>query len=164
MSNKQRKREGGDQTIVHPITAGVVVAIGDCVGLSSGKALAASDNAFNYATNGIANSLAGSQEFFHDNFIGVSRKARRSTDLYTDIVVDASGVFEFDCASASLNVGDLVGMAANGTADGLESQKVVKVATENLAIGRVYKATTSAVTVYVKIFSALVDGGAQVVQ
>ena len=63
---------------------------------------------------------------------------------------DRGGVFEFDCASASFNYGDLVGPAkASGNA--LENQKVVAVANRLLAIGRVIKPTTSATKVLVEI-------------
>lgn len=63
---------------------------------------------------------------------------------------DRGGVWEFDTASASYNVGDLVGPAkASGNA--LEDGKVALVANRLLAIGRVVKPTSSATKVLVEI-------------
>jgi hypothetical protein len=104
--------------------------------------------------------IATTQEAFHDVFLGVS--GQRSRDGDTDSVrVDTRGVFRFPCASATFDIGDFVGPAkASGNA--LESQKVVGVATANLAIGRVVAQYDSATTeVLVEIVSTIVHGGPQ---
>jgi len=140
----------------HPILAtcalAQTVSIGDMVGLASNTLEKASDTAWN-------STIDGTQEDFHDIFLGVSEQASAAT-ADDDIRVSTGGVFEFTCESASFNVGDLVGPAkASGNA--LEDQKVVSVATANLATGRVVYKTTTDTTVLVKIFSTMIDGGVQ---
>lgn len=102
--------------------------------------------------------LATTQEAFHDAFLGVS--GQRSRDGDTDpIRVNTTGVFEFDCAAATFDLGDLVG-PAKATGNALESQKVVAVASANLAIGRVAKAYGSNTTkVLVRVESTVMTGG-----
>lgn len=70
------------------------------------------------------------------------------------IRIDAGGVFEFDCASATFEVGDLVGCAKQ-SGNALEDQKVVAVASEALAIGRVTQRGTSITRVKIQILSKL---------
>lgn len=67
------------------------------------------------------------------------------------IRIDTTGVFEFDCASASFNAGDLVGPDNNG-GTALYTQQVVKVASKYLAIGRVEKTVASVTKVKVRLF------------
>lgn len=152
MANKQRKREQGSVNHDALITAGDVIYIGDCLGVVSGKVVPASD--FTYGGGGTYADLAKAQEAFAAVFAGVSAKASRSTDAFTAFVVDHEGVFEFDTASASYAVGDLVGMAGNATPtpDALHDQKVEAVTSFRGAIGRVFKATSSSTTVLVKVF------------
>lgn len=130
------------------------IQVGDLVYLDTDDAKPAS-------TSGLwSSNLATTQEAFHDKFLGVSDS--RSLDGETrDIRVNTSGVFEFDCAAATFELGDLVGPAkASGNA--LESQKVVKVAGAQLAIGRVAKRYGSNTTrVEVEIISSVMRGGPQ---
>lgn len=102
--------------------------------------------------------LATTQEAFHDAFLGVS--GQRSRDGDTDVIrVNTTGVFEFDCAAATFSLGDLVG-PAKATGNALESQKVVAVASANLAIGRVAKNYGSNTTkVLVRVESTIMTGG-----
>lgn len=99
-------------------------------------------------------------------FLGVSaqRKAANVATVGTGggpanfMRASASGVFEFDCASATFVDGDLVGMAkASGNA--LESQKVVAVGHASLAIGRVRVGGASLTKVKVAIRSKVILGG-----
>jgi hypothetical protein len=138
--------------IAHVATA-QAVAVCDLVGISSGNLVRAEDVAWD--TN-----LATTQAAFALLFAGVSGQRKAANVARVDangednaIRVDAAGVYEFDCASANFAVGDLVGPAKQ-TGNALESQKVVAVATENLAIGRVAEKATSATKVKVKILSA----------
>jgi hypothetical protein len=66
------------------------------------------------------------------------------------IRVDAAGIYEYPCASATFAVGDLVG-AAKASGNALESQKVVAVAHQALAVGVVAEAGTSVTAVKVKL-------------
>lgn len=140
--------------IIAPVATATAVAIGDLVGISSGNVVRAEDVAWD-------TDLATTQTAFVNIFLGVSAQRKVANVARVDangqdnrIRVDSEGIFEFDCASASFAVGALVGPAKQ-TGNALESQKVVSVATEGLAIGRVAEATSSATKVKVKILSKL---------
>ena len=105
--------------------------------------------------------LAGTQEWFHDRFLGVACQRSRSGDV-DPVRVATKGRFRFTCESATFKVGDLVGPAQAGATQALSPQKVVAVATPNLAIGRIGKDYPSAVTeVEVEVESTVVHGGPQ---
>jgi hypothetical protein len=138
-----------------PVASATVIEIGDLVGLDGGAAAPAS--AFEDQGTEAAN-----QEAFHDAFVGVAMQ--HSPAGSTDPVrIATSGVFEFDCAAAAFELGDLVGVdeAASGTA--LEDQVGVEVATANLAVGRCAKRVNpAALRVLVDIVSTVMRGGPQV--
>ena len=152
MADKQRHKYGASNPVMAAVDSATVIEIGDAVWLDTNDAKPASDVS-------AASTLAQTQEAFHDGFLGVS--AQRSAAGDTDpIRVDTEGVFEFDCDSASFEVGALLGMAeSSGFA--LEDQKVAAVATANLAIGRCARRTSSETTVFVRIFSTIMLGGPQ---
>lgn len=78
------------------------------------------------------------------------------------IRVASAGVFEFDCLSDTLEVGDLIGVDENGAGNELENQIVASVATSNLAVGRCAKRVNPAGTkVLVEIVSTVSHGGPQ---
>lgn len=145
----------------------VAIAKGDMIGqaagsftgatsaaaLVAGDVYPASDHVWN--TN-----LATTQEEFHDAFLGIAHSTGKSADT-DEIRTGTSGVHEFDCASATFKVGDLVGPAKQ-TGNLLEDQKVVAVATANLATGRVARSGTSVTKVWVEVFSTILLGGPQV--
>lgn len=103
---------------------------------------------------------AVSQYTFRQSFAGVSEQCYDGTNDSAYGIKDGklrasqSGVYEFDCASASFNVGDLVGPAKQ-SGNALEPQKVVAVTHELLAIGRVVEGTSSQTTVKVEIAAPL---------
>ena len=104
--------------------------------------------------------LATTQEAFHDAFLGVAAQRSRDVDD-KPLLVATRGVYEFDCAAATFELGALVGPAKTA-GNNLESQKVVAVATENLAVGRVAKRYGSNTTrVLVEITSTVMHGGPQ---
>ena len=154
MSDKQRHKYGASNPVVAAVDSASVIEIGDAVYLDTDDAKPASAMA-------AGGSLAATQEAFHDIFLGVA--AQRSRALDTDAIrVDAEGTFEYPCDSATFEVGDLVGLAESA-AFAVEDQKVVAVATANLAIGRVAKREATAVTkVFVRIISTVMLGGPQV--
>lgn len=134
-------------------------AAGSFTGATSGASLVAGDvyPASDHVWN---TNLATTQEEFHDAFLGVAGSQGSATD--TDpIRTHTAGVHQFDCASATFKVGDLVGPAKQ-SGNLLEDQKVVAVATANLATGRVAKAGTSVTKVLVEVFSTIMLGGPQV--
>lgn len=131
----------------------VVVQRGDLVATnSSSQAYPAASQAWN-------TSLATTQEDFHDVFAGVAVDRSRNGDT-APILLATQGVFLFKCASATFQIGDLVGPAKD-TGNALLSDTVVAVATPNLAVGRVTKGGTSVTTVEVEIRSTRVYGGPQ---
>jgi hypothetical protein len=86
-----------------------------------------------------------------------------SPDGSTDpIRVATSGVFELDCLSVTVELGDLLGADEDGAGTALLSQTVAKVATPNLAVGRCVKRVNPAGTrVLVDIVSTITHGGVQ---
>lgn len=145
---------GGTNPTIATVATAQAVAVGDICALTSNTITRAGDETWD-------TDLATTQTAFVAKFLGVSGQQKdanlaRVFGNATDNVIriDAGGVFQFDCASATLEVGDLVGPAkASGNA--LESQKVVKVASEALAIGRVVERGTSITRVKVQILSKL---------
>jgi hypothetical protein len=77
------------------------------------------------------------------------------------VTVATAGVFEFIATSATYALGALVGPAGTGLADavGLANQTVEAVATANLAVGRVWKASGTATTALVEIVGVVNHGG-----
>lgn len=145
---------GNTNPTIATVATAKAVAVGDICGMSSGTLVKASDETWD--TN-----LATTQTNFVTKFLGVSGQQKdanvaRVFGNATDNVirVDAGGVFTFDCASATFEVGDLVGCAKQ-SGNALEDQKVVSVASEALAIGRVVERGTSITRVKIQILSKL---------
>jgi hypothetical protein len=137
-----------------PVDSTSVIEIGDLVYLDTDDAKPATAQA-DQGTE------AANQESFHDKFAGVAMQASPSGD--TDpIRVATTGVFEFDCASATFEVGALVGADENSGGTALEDQAVASVATANLAVGRCAKRVNPAGTrVLVDVVSTMLRGGPQ---
>ncbi|TWU30205.1 capsid cement protein [Bythopirellula polymerisocia] len=154
MANTMRWRYGDTNPIMLPVGTAVSVEIGDLLMLSGGEVLPVTSLS-NQGTT------AATQEAFHDEFLGIAMQC--SPVGATDAIrIATSGVFEFDCASATFDVGDLVGGndAGSGT---LDAQVVDGVASANLAIGRCMKRVSPAATkVLVDVVSTLTKGGPQV--
>lgn len=154
MSDTMRWRYGDTSPVVVPVDAATVIEIGDLLYLETDDARPASAQADQLTE-------AANQELFHDKFVGVAMQRSPEGDTHP-IRVATRGVFEFDCAGATFEVGALVGSdeAASGTQ--LENQVVAAVATPNLAVGRVVKRVNPAGThVLVDIVSTVVYGGPQ---
>jgi hypothetical protein len=136
------------------VAADTVIEIGDLVAQVSGAAVPAS-------ALEDAGTEAGNQEAFHDAFLGVAMQC--SPEGSSDPVrVATSGVFELDCLSATVELGDLLGADEDGAGTALLSQTVAKVATVNLAVGRCVKRVNPAGTrVLVEVVSTVTHGGVQ---
>ena len=134
MSNIMRWRYGETNPVVLPVDADTVIEIGDLIVLNVDDALPAS-SIDDIGGGGPAN-LAAAQEAFHDQFVGVAMQQSRAGDT-APIRVASSGVFEFDCAAATYELGRAVAPNFDGAA--LASQQVVAVpgSAAHLAIGRV---------------------------
>lgn len=153
MANVMRWRYGETSPVMMPVDAGTVIEIGDLVYLETDDVRPAAE-----MTPG--GTLAATQEAFHDNFVGIAMQCSPNGSS-EPIRVATTGVFEFDCVSATFDVGDLVGGQEDG-GGGLENQFVDEVAAHNLAIGRCVKRVSPAGTkVLVNVVSTLVKGGPQ---
>lgn len=154
MANTMRWRYGETNPVMMPVLEGYVIEIGDLVYLdeeSAKPALAQAD----------LGTLAANQEALHDNFLGVAMQASpgESTE---PIRVATSGVFEFDCLSATFEMGALLGATEDSSGTELLNQSVIGVATPNLAVGRCVKRVAPADTkVLVDMVSTVVRGGPQ---
>jgi hypothetical protein len=151
-----RWRYGDTSPVMLPVDSATVIEIGDMVLLDTDDAKPASSQ----ADQGTKNS---NQQLFHDNFAGVAMQASRNGDTQP-IRVATSGVFEFDCVSTTLEVGDMMGPDENGAGTALLNGTVAKVANANAAVGRCAKRLNPAGTkVLVDIVSATMKGGPQAV-
>lgn len=148
-----RWRYGDTNPVLAAVDSATVIEIGDLVYLDTDDAKPAS-------SQGDAGSLAGNQEAFHDAFLGVAMQASAAGET-NEIRVATTGVFEFDCASDTFEIGGLLGLVETGGTT-LLNQTVVDVATANLAVGRVAKREAVANTrVFVDIVSTVMRGGPQ---
>lgn len=127
---------------------------GDLVGMSAGTLVRAEDQAWD-------TDLATTQAAFVALFLGASMQTKdastariRGNSEDNTIMVAAGGVWEYDAASATFEVGGLVGPAKD-TGNALLSDKVVTVSTEAAAIGRVVERGTSITRVKVRLLSKL---------
>jgi hypothetical protein len=152
MSDKMRWRYGDTNPVVAAVDSSTVIEIGDLIYQDTDDAKPASSMA--WTTN-----LAGTQGAFTPKFLGVAMQRSRSGDT-APIRVATSGVFEFEWASATAELGVRVGAASNTGGTALENQKVVAVSNNAYAIGRVAKRlATAATTLLVDINSTVMDGG-----
>lgn len=146
MSDNQRHVRELANPRYYSVDSATVIEIGDNVWQDTNDVKPASDFTWNA-------SLAQTQADFKAKYIGMSADRSRAGDT-NDVGVDKNGIKKFTCASASFEIGDLVGPAkASGNA--LENQKVVAVASEDYAIGRVakrYAAVTTEVEVDIRTF------------
>lgn len=156
MANKMRYRWGETNPVEVPVNANQAIEIGDMLWLDTDDAKPASGQSDQ-------GSLAANQDLFASKFLGVAMQAHGSAEAAKSIRVATTGVFEFDCASATFVVGDKVGAAENGDGDALEDQTVIEVTSSpGKAIGRVAKSVvTAATTVLVDIVSTVMRGGVE---
>lgn len=159
MADQMRWRYGDTRPVVLAVAEETVIEIGDLVWLDTDNARPA------VAIDDIGGegpaSLAAAQEDFHDKFAGVAMQ-RSPAGSSRPIRVATSGVFELDAASATFEVGDLVGVAQDSEAARLAAQRGVAVPTAARAIGRVAKRVVPAGThVLVEIVGTVSHGGPQ---
>lgn len=154
MANRMLYRWGETNPVRVAVDSAQVIEIGDLLWLNTDDARPASQNTY-YA------SLSQTQANFHDKFLGVAEQQSRSGDTDT-IRVATTGVFEFDCAAATFEIGDLVGPDDNAGATALLDQQVILTGHAGCAVGRVAKRYTSNTTsVEVDIVSYTMYGGPQ---
>lgn len=134
-------------TIQVPTPTLTAIAVGDLLYNNAGVAARASAQADQLTA-------AANQKLFARLFLGVAADAKLAAESSTrDIAVRADVVAYFDCAATTWAVGDLVGAVENSGGDGLENQKVAKVADPAAAIGVCLQAGTSVTKVKCHLFS-----------
>ena len=156
MAGTMRWRYGETNPVMMPVEAGTAIEIGDLL-------LFDTDHVAPAALLSDQGSEASNQEMFHDMFAGVAMQASGVGDSQP-IRVATTGVFEFDCLSATVEVGDLLAPDEDAGGTALLSQTVAKVAAPDAAIGRCAKRVNPAGTrVLVDIVSSLLRGGPQAI-
>ena len=131
MSDKMRWRYGDTNPVVAAVDSGTVIEIGDLVLLST-------DDARPAAMQAVQGTKAATQAAFAAIFLGVAMQRSRSGET-APIRVATTGVFEYDCASGTFELGDMVGVNENTAGNALLNQQVAKVTAAQNAIGRVAK-------------------------
>jgi len=155
MAHVLRYRYGETNPVTANVASADVIEVGDLIGIDTTAKPVEDTDWWN-------SNEAGTQEDFHDAFLGVALEGSASGET-KDISVATSGVFEMIAESDTYLFGQQVGpYDAGATGTNLASQSVEDVATANLAIGRVAKRETVAATsVHVDIKSTLYMGGPQ---
>jgi hypothetical protein len=137
MADRMRWRYGETNPVVAAVDSAQTIDIGDNVYQVTDDARPADQISYS--------SLAQTQEDFVDSYLGVAMQRSRNGD--TDpIRVATTSVFEFTCAAATFELGDLVGPDDNAGASALECQKVIAVTKAPRPIGRVDKRYASNTT------------------
>lgn len=146
MSNVQRLRKTDRaQMTRYPVNAATVIEVGDLLYMEVDDVRPASDLTYG-AT------LAATQAQFAKQFVGVAMEASQSGED-NDITVAKAGIFEFPCAAATFEIGDLVGPDDNAGPTALLDQQVIAMGESGIgSIGRVAKRYASnTTTVLIKI-------------
>jgi hypothetical protein len=156
MASTMRWRYGDTSPVMMPVDAATVIEIGDLLYYDT-------DDAKPAAAMPDQGTEGGNQQLFHDLFAGVAMQASAAGDA-DPIRVATTGVFEFDCVSAAVEIGDLLGGDENVGGTALLNQTVVEVTNANAAVGRCAKRVNPAGTrVLVDIVSSVVHGGTQAI-
>lgn len=151
--NYQSHQYGDAKPVVtKPVPTATVIEVNDLIATVAADGLPYPASAEVWSID-----TATTQTAFVLRFLGVSTEFSRNGDILP-IKVNTAGVHEFECAAAQFKVGDLVGPAKQ-TGNLLEDRKVVSVATEALAIGRIAKDYPANTTkVIVEVFSKVMKG------
>lgn len=136
-----------NKTVTATAPASTAIAAGDLLYYDEG-----SDTVKPASSQTDATSLVLNQATFAANFVGVSSDQRiAAQSTVGEITVETDCVREYPCASATFEIGALVGAVENAGGDGLESQKVVEVTDPRLAIGVTAAAGTSVTKIRVRL-------------
>ncbi|MEN6458587.1 MAG: capsid cement protein [Thermoguttaceae bacterium] len=154
MSDRMRWRYGDTNPVVAAVDTNTLIEIGDLVWQDVDDAKPAS-----MLTD--QGTKEANQQAMARAFLGVAMQRSRGGET-TPIRVATTGVFEFECASATFELGDLVGVDANTAGTVLLDQQTAKVATSSVAIGRVAKRQAAAgASVLVDVRSTIMTGGVE---
>ncbi len=154
MSDKMRWRYGDTNPVVAAVDTASEIAIGDLLYLDTSAAKPASSQADQ-------GGKTANQQIFADKFLGVAMQRSPAGDS-SPIRVATTGVFEYDCAAGTFELGDLVGADANTAGTALLPQQIAKVAASKYAVARVAKRVpTAATSVLIDVRSTIMTGGVE---
>jgi hypothetical protein len=142
MTRVQRLRYADPERVEsHPVDSAQTIDLGELCWLNTNDARPADQ--FTYVTG----NLAGTQANFAAMFIGVAMDTSESGDT-AKIAIATEGVFEFVCAAAQFEIGDLVGVDDNTGGTALLPAQVIAVGENGAAsaIGRVVRQYTANTT------------------
>ena len=139
----------GNTPVIRMVPCATAKAVddGDIVGIAANTMVKASDTAWdtNLATTQTAFALLFVGIAVHTKAAGTARPYGNSQDNLVGVDIGGVTEWEFDAVADTYNVGDYVGPAKQ-SGNALEDQKVAKVASEALAIGKVTRATAASAT------------------
>ena len=151
MTSKFRWVHGDTTHVLAPVEASTVIEIGDLVFYDADSAKPAS-----MQTNQTTKAL--NQSTFAGKFLGVAMQASPAGNT-TPIRIVTSGVFEYDCAANTFELGNFVGIEENAAHTGVENQMLDKTTLAAGAIGRVCRReATPSTTVQVQLQSTVMHG------
>ena len=154
MSDKMRWRYGDTNPVVAAVDSAIEIDIGDLLYLDTSTAKPA-------ASQADQGGKTANQQTFADKFLGVAMQRSPVGDS-NPIRVATTGVFEYDCASGTFELGDLIGVNATAAGTALLPQQVAKVAASKYAVARVAKRIpTAATNVLVDVRSTIMTGGVE---
>ncbi|MBN1590943.1 MAG: hypothetical protein JW888_15625 [Pirellulales bacterium] len=152
MSDKMRWRYGDTNPVVAAVDSSTVIEIGDLVYQDTDDAKPASAQADQ-------GSETANQQLFATHFLGVAMQRSREGDT-SPVRVATTGVFEFECPSATFELGELMGADENAAGNAILNQQVDAVGANAYAVGRVARRVgDAATTVLVDIRSTVMTGG-----
>ena len=154
MANTMRWRYGDTNPVLLPVESTSEIEIGDLVFLDTGFAKPAT---------GLVDqgSTLLNQTGFQDAFVGVAMQASPLGEA-NSVRIATTGVFEFDCDSATWELGSLAAVATDASGNSLYDQKVVEGSTESASLGRCVKQAVSATTrVLIDVVGTVTRGGVQ---
>lgn len=160
MADVMQQRHELSTSVIAAVDLAEPIEIGDLVYLVTDDVRQADQVSY-------AAGLAQAQEDFANQFVGAAMQRSRAATDSNPIRVATRGVFEFVCASATFEIGDLIAVAGNSGDTALANQTVVGLGVHTSAlfpraIGRVAQREASAVTkVKVDIRSTVMFGEMQ---
>jgi hypothetical protein len=145
---------GDTNPVVAPVATAQAIALGDMVGINTGTLVRAEDETW-------VTDEATTRTNFVARFLGraAQRKLANEDTVYgngfaNEIRVDTTGIYEYDCVTASYTIGDRIGPAKQAGLL-LESQKVKAVTPLAESTGRVEKSAVSATRLWIRLISSL---------
>lgn len=151
MANKYRYRKGQQKLAAYGVASATVIERSDMLFIDTTSNEVKPASAIGFTTN-----IATTQAEFADNFVGIALEDSASGET-DDITVDigAESVYEFDCTSATYNVGDLLGPSDNDDAGNALDDQSLEAAVAASSVARCFEKEEAAVTSVMAQFASL---------